>query len=70
MVLVGPSGCVKTSDVRMVAGLDSITSGLDFDRRQGLNHPSADGREIAMVFQNYGLRRSTAMSVYYTGLRP
>lgn len=55
MVLVGPSGCGKTTALRMVAGLESITSGcLKIGGRYMNDVPSKD-RDIAMVFQNYAL---------------
>lgn len=55
MVLVGPSGCGKTTVLRMVAGLEDITSG---DLRIGervVNDIEPKDRDIAMVFQNYAL---------------
>ena len=55
MVLVGPSGCGKTTALRMVAGLEDITSG---DLRIGgkvVNDLPPKERDIAMVFQNYAL---------------
>ena len=55
MVLVGPSGCGKTTALRMVAGLEEITSGLlKIGERVVNNVPSRD-RDIAMVFQSYAL---------------
>src|SRR5262249_11134782 len=55
MVLVGPSGCGKTTTLRMVAGLERITSGeLSIGERTVTHLPSKD-RDIAMVFQNYAL---------------
>jgi multiple sugar transport system ATP-binding protein len=55
MVLVGPSGCGKTTALRMVAGLETVTSGsISIDGRVVNNVPSAK-RDIAMVFQNYAL---------------
>ena len=55
MVLVGPSGCGKTTTLRMVAGLEEITSGDLFigDRQVNAVHPK--DRDIAMVFQSYAL---------------
>jgi multiple sugar transport system ATP-binding protein len=55
MVLVGPSGCAKSTILRMIAGLEDITGG-DIrigDRR--VNDLSPKDRDIAMVFQNYAL---------------
>jgi multiple sugar transport system ATP-binding protein len=55
VVLVGPSGCGKTTALRMVAGLETITSGsLRFGDRV-VNDVSPRQRDVAMVFQNYAL---------------
>lgn len=55
VVLVGPSGCGKTTTLRMVAGLEDISSGdLLIDDRKVNDIPPKD-RDIAMVFQNYAL---------------
>ncbi len=55
MVLVGPSGCGKTTALRMVAGLEEITSGtLRIGERDVTTLPARE-RDIAMVFQNYAL---------------
>jgi multiple sugar transport system ATP-binding protein len=55
MVLVGPSGCGKTTTLRMVAGLEEITSGeIRIGERVVNDLPPMD-RDIAMVFQNYAL---------------
>ena len=55
MVLVGPSGCGKTTTLRMVAGLEDVTSGeISIDGRVVNDLPPMD-RDIAMVFQNYAL---------------
>ncbi|CDT97657.1 ABC transporter [Vibrio coralliirubri] len=55
MVLVGPSGCAKSTMLRMVAGLESITDGnLMIGERECNDLPPKD-RGIAMVFQNYAL---------------
>lgn len=55
LVLVGPSGCGKSTALRMVAGLESITSGeLRIDDRV-VNDVEPKDRDIAMVFQNYAL---------------
>jgi multiple sugar transport system ATP-binding protein len=55
MVLVGPSGCGKTTALRMVAGLEDITSGALRIGGKVVNDVSPKGRDIAMVFQNYAL---------------
>src|SRR4029077_10360183 len=55
MVLVGPSGCGKTTSLRMIAGLEEITSGdLKIGDRIVNDVPPKD-RDIAMVFQSYAL---------------
>lgn len=62
VILVGPSGCGKSTTLRMVAGLEEISSGDLYigDRRVNDVHPK--DRDIAMVFQNYALYPH--MSVY------
>jgi len=55
MVLVGPSGCGKTTALRMVAGLEDISSGTLRIGGQPVNHVTPKDRDIAMVFQNYAL---------------
>jgi multiple sugar transport system ATP-binding protein len=62
MVLVGPSGCGKTTTLRMVAGLESITSGQVLIGDVVVNDLAPMDRDIAMVFQNYALYPH--MSVY------
>ena len=55
IVLVGPSGCGKSTTLRMIAGLEDISSGkLVIDGKDVTNMPAKD-RDIAMVFQNYAL---------------
>ncbi len=55
IVLVGPSGCGKSTTLRMVAGLEDISSGkLIIDGKDVTQMPPKD-RDIAMVFQNYAL---------------
>ena len=55
IVLVGPSGCGKSTTLRMVAGLEDITSGkMLLDGKDVTNAPAKD-RDIAMVFQSYAL---------------
>jgi multiple sugar transport system ATP-binding protein len=62
VVLVGPSGCGKTTTLRMVAGLEEISSGeVSIDGRV-VNDLAPMDRDIAMVFQNYALYPH--MSVY------
>ncbi len=55
VVLVGPSGCGKTTTLRMVAGLEDITSGNVLIDDKVVNHLPPKDRDIAMVFQNYAL---------------
>jgi multiple sugar transport system ATP-binding protein len=62
VVLVGPSGCGKTTTLRMVAGLESITSGRILIDDTVVNELPPMDRDIAMVFQNYALYPH--MSVY------
>jgi multiple sugar transport system ATP-binding protein len=62
VVLVGPSGCGKTTTLRMVAGLEEITSGTLKIGPKIVNDMPPKDRDIAMVFQNYALYPH--MSVY------
>jgi len=55
MVLLGPSGCGKTTALRMIAGLESITSGDLTIGDTRVNDLAASDRDIAMVFQSYAL---------------
>lgn len=55
IVFVGPSGCGKTTTLRMIAGLESITSGDLYIDGKRVNDVEAKKRDIAMVFQNYAL---------------
>lgn len=54
-VLVGPSGCGKSTTLRMVAGLETISSGTVSIGERVVNDVPAKDRDIAMVFQNYAL---------------
>jgi multiple sugar transport system ATP-binding protein len=54
-VLVGPSGCGKTTALRMVAGLEAITSGAVRIGGRVVNDLPPKNRDVAMVFQNYAL---------------
>jgi multiple sugar transport system ATP-binding protein len=62
LVLVGPSGCGKTTTLRMVAGLETVTSGEILIGDKIVNQLAPMDRDIAMVFQNYALYPH--MSVY------
>ncbi len=55
LVLVGPSGCGKSTTLRMIAGLEEITSGEIYIDNKLVNDISPKDRDIAMVFQNYAL---------------
>jgi multiple sugar transport system ATP-binding protein len=55
MILVGPSGCGKSTALRMIAGLEDISSGELRIGDQVMNDRSPKDRDIAMVFQNYAL---------------
>ncbi len=62
LVLLGPSGCGKTTTMRMIAGLEEITSGdVEIDGKV-VNNLEPKDRDIAMVFQSYGLYPN--MNVY------
>jgi multiple sugar transport system ATP-binding protein len=62
VVLVGPSGCGKTTTLRMIAGLEAVSSGEILIGDTLVNHLPPMDRDIAMVFQNYALYPH--MSVY------
>ena len=55
LILVGPSGCGKTTALRMVAGLEDVTSGEVRVDGRVVNQLPPTRRDIAMVFQNYAL---------------
>ena len=55
MVLVGPSGCGKSTTLRMIAGLERVTSGTISIDGNVVNHLEPKDRGIAMVFQSYAL---------------
>jgi multiple sugar transport system ATP-binding protein len=62
LVLVGPSGSSKTTLLRVIAGLEQLTHGELYFGDRLVNHIDVGDRDIAMVFQNYGLYPH--MSVY------
>ena len=55
MVVVGPSGCGKTTVLRMIAGLEAVSSGTIRIGDRVVNDVAPRDRDIAMVFQNYAL---------------
>ncbi len=63
IVLVGPSGCGKSTTLRMIAGLEEISSGELIIDDEVVNNRAPKERDIAMVFQNYALYAH--MSVYH-----
>lgn len=63
VVLVGPSGCGKSTTIRMIAGLEEITTGKLSSNGKILNNEAPKDRDIAMVFQNYALYAH--MTVYH-----
>src|SRR5436305_1065260 len=62
VALVGPSGCGKSTTLRMIAGLEDISSGEIRIGDKVVNHLPPRDRDVAMVFQNYALYQH--MSVY------
>ena len=55
IILVGPSGCGKSTTLRMIAGLEEITSGEFYIDDVLMNDVAPKNRDIAMVFQSYAL---------------
>jgi len=55
VVLLGPSGCGKSTTLRMLAGLESVSSGDIYVDRQRVNDIPPQRRDMAMVFQSYAL---------------
>jgi multiple sugar transport system ATP-binding protein len=62
LVLLGPSGCGKTTTMRMIAGLEDVTGGEIWIGDRMVNDVDPKDRDIAMVFQSYGLYPT--MTVY------
>ena len=62
VILVGPSGCGKSTTLRMIAGLEEVSSGELYIGEKKVNDVSPKDRDIAMVFQSYALYPH--MSVY------
>src|SRR5207344_3162604 len=71
--LVGPSGCGKTTALRLVAGLEEVTTGTIFIGGRPVTDVEPRDRDIAMVFQSYALyphltvRQNMAFSLKYRG---
>ncbi|OON92147.1 MAG: sugar ABC transporter ATP-binding protein [Epulopiscium sp. Nele67-Bin001] len=55
LVILGPSGCGKSTTLRIIAGLEGITSGELYMDGKCVNNVSSGDRNVAMVFQNYAL---------------
>ena len=55
LVLLGPSGCGKTTTMRMIAGLEEPSHGEVYIGDRKVNDDLPKDRDVAMVFQNYGL---------------
>ncbi len=55
VVIVGPSGCGKSTTLRMIAGLEPVSSGSIHIRDRDVTHAPPKARDIAMVFQSYAL---------------
>src|SRR5262247_2586997 len=55
VVLLGPSGCGKTTTLRMLAGLENVTSGDILINGERVNDVPTQHRDLAMVFQSYAL---------------
>src|SRR4030095_3211300 len=55
VVLLGPSGCGKTTTLRMLAGLETVTSGDILINGERVNDCATQHRDLAMVFQSYAL---------------
>ena len=60
--IIGPSGCGKSTTLRMVAGLEEVTKGRIYIGDRLVNNLPPKDRDIAMVFQDYGLY--SHMTVY------
>src|ERR1041385_3139443 len=55
VVLLGPSGCGKTTTLRMLAGLETVSSGEIYIDDEPINDVPTQHRDLAMVFQSYAL---------------
>ena len=67
MVLVGPSGCAKSTTLRMIAGLEDITSGDLFIGARKVNALPPSKRNVAMVFQDSLSDTYTSSPSIFTG---
>ncbi len=67
VTLLGPSGCGKTTLLRLIAGLEKVTSGAIYFGNRLVNDLQPRDRDIAMVFQNYALypHMNVAMNIGY-----
>ena len=68
IIFVGPSGCGKSTTLRMIAGLEEITSGTLKIGDRVVNDVEPKDRDIAMVFQNYAGPDHGGDAAGYTGL--
>lgn len=67
VVFVGPSGCGKSTTLRMIAGLEEISSGELWMDGQIMNQVKPNKRNVAMVFQNYALYpHMTVLKILHT----
>ncbi len=55
LTLLGPSGCGKTTTLRLIAGLDRLTSGEIFIRQEDVSFAPPYARDVSLMFQNYAL---------------
>jgi len=55
LTLLGPSGCGKTTTLRLIAGLDTLTSGEVFIRQEDVSFAPPYARDVSLMFQNYAL---------------
>jgi ABC-type Fe3+/spermidine/putrescine transport system ATPase subunit len=55
LTLLGPSGCGKTTTLRLIAGLDRLTSGEIFIRQEDVSYAPPYARDVSLMFQNYAL---------------
>ena len=65
LVLVGPSGCGKSTSLRMLAGLEEVTSGRILIDGRDVTALSPKDRDVAMVFQNYALYPHMSLSLIH-----